>query len=1557
MTLRTRALAVAVAASFAVPAAISAGPEAAAAEVAIDCTRDGSLYACTLPTDNPVLVPVSFDQILDGVRAAGGSPVADPAMWITGWGGGGSNGSRIGSGSGNFDGGTGASGGSAQIAVSPATFAQVFGTSSFHYSLGQLGTRGPGDSSYGGWGGGATVVSATPPSVATPGQPPPLWDVVLVAGGGGGGGGGGSDHSGRSGGRGGVVVSDFVTAKSAAGVRGSSGGAGNGYGGGDANLTGTGGAGGCGEAWCHGADGVGGFGGFGGNALSNASSNLYNPVITPGSGDGSTAFHQVPLRSPGAGGGVVRYQNNNTGIIPCGKSQIYLACGGGGGAGFGGGGAGDWKDDDGAGGLGGGGGGSYVAASTCDANGAPSVGSNDGHVVVHVDPAQDCSASLAMLAARQGAPADATAELSPATATDLADVVSPAPGTTSSIGRPQVVVRLADGATITSARLNGRDVTAQLHQSGGQTWRGRLGPDDGVVIGENTLVVKAERGPEQWYESTHWIHTSRARSQLVDIDVVDGGQALYGVVSRLGDDPVLTSYTLNGHDLPSGHVTRDLGPDQIRLSASTGLRHGVNRLAVTAHTTSGQLQRATETIRISSTDPIAGAGPDQRVHVHGRIRLDGSSSQPPRREKHQTLEHQWTLFGVPSGSSASLSGADTATPEFRADRPGRYIVLLTVTGRNGRTSTDAVTVTVEALPNAVIDTLATDPNGNPGVQLDSAWFCPAGSTDTSCNFQPNVAQTNTQVQLLVLYRDTLEVYRNESYALTKLDDLAKEISQLTVSDGNAQVPDSGKLVVVTLGSGTVTDMTNFSDAVVQIGMPAYPASVQSVAGPFSIVGIPGMTSGKAWNNFGREIGGGLAGSLVGYLKDSAFYSIESDEPQTGQRVFTFADVVNYKTRVVDGANVEVQLEYYDPSTRVYTATTLATFPTTGGGIGVVTFDPYTLAAVEAKKWTPDTPAIDWDSVKAQLQKAIADGDGAVIVSLGQMSGYTSEPTAADFQNGVLPAIRELGGQPDVFARAVNDNGTYSFVGSGGQGVESSSILTAGVPVRAGEDGTTPLPVTAGTLTGELRRAPDGRFIPSQGDPNALYRSEFNPVAYQAPSAWPLTPEAGATSADGAETALAWLAQCQLLAGGDVVVANVELWPGQDCATDTTKAVSGIPASNVVRQVALSLRTDYYDNVNLAFRDFGALQYGTLFSSGNSVFTAADFTAAQSQLESETADLAAAKAFFGNMAATLDSGEQAGAVFTAMNQVAMSVWQTYFAQEKTMTVTDYSAWSQAMSDGFLTGATTIATVFDDPVLSVTNAFQIAGLFGSSSSFYQTLINGPNTSAITDLAAWVLLTEQLLNTTLRVDQQILQVTELQKTGFPMALAAVASDWGRLNTVAANSQNAWAMSADDLNDAANLFSIPTRQQTWQGFASQLWDVGSYPSSFSATNFLCTQSNTGKGARPFLGAVQSGTPTGLGHGIQYWPVQTISTATSAGGRNYPTWIPYIMWEKGTNIPAPAATVEAIFAQPTTEVPDGGGAYGPWFWPEVFELTKELAGCSTTSVSTKAGSFYGDTG
>jgi len=89
--------------------------------------------------------------------------------------------------------------------------------------------------------------------------------------------------------------------------------------------------------------------------------------------------------------------------------------------------------------------------------------------------------------------------------------------------------------------------------------------------------------------------------------------------------------------------------------------------------------------------PVAQAGPDQAVHSidildhdgpYPVVYLDGSCSFDLNPGDTLSYSWAWCLDNsdpmIPDGSTATLSGANTATPSFTPDLPGEYCIKLTV---------------------------------------------------------------------------------------------------------------------------------------------------------------------------------------------------------------------------------------------------------------------------------------------------------------------------------------------------------------------------------------------------------------------------------------------------------------------------------------------------------------------------------------------------------------------------------------------------------------------------------------------------------------------------------------------------------------------------------------------------------------------------------------------------------------------------------------------------------------------------------------------------------------
>ena len=104
------------------------------------------------------------------------------------------------------------------------------------------------------------------------------------------------------------------------------------------------------------------------------------------------------------------------------------------------------------------------------------------------------------------------------------------------------------------------------------------------------------------------------------------------------------------------------------------------------------------TTRPANTAPTADAGADQTVTLGGTAQLDGSASSDP--DAGDVLSFAWSLLSRPTGSTATLTAANTPQPSFTVDRPGDYVAQLTVSDGKASTSDTVLVSTQNGPPTA-----------------------------------------------------------------------------------------------------------------------------------------------------------------------------------------------------------------------------------------------------------------------------------------------------------------------------------------------------------------------------------------------------------------------------------------------------------------------------------------------------------------------------------------------------------------------------------------------------------------------------------------------------------------------------------------------------------------------------------------------------------------------------------------------------------------------------------------------------------------------------------------
>ncbi len=188
----------------------------------------------------------------------------------------------------------------------------------------------------------------------------------------------------------------------------------------------------------------------------------------------------------------------------------------------------------------------------------------------------------------------------------------------------------------------------------------------------------------------------------------------------------------------------------------------------------GALTSIADSIKVSTVNsaPVADAGADKSARVNEPVTLDGTLSSDADGE---VLTYKWTFTSKPEGSAAVLNDDTAVTPHFTLDKPGNYVLSLSVSDGQQSSVEDSVTVnSINSAPVAnaganqsgkVQDTITLDASSSSDVDgnlLTYAWAITSKPTDSSATLNDPTA-----------VNPTFTIDKSGSYVV-----------QLTVNDGH-----------------------------------------------------------------------------------------------------------------------------------------------------------------------------------------------------------------------------------------------------------------------------------------------------------------------------------------------------------------------------------------------------------------------------------------------------------------------------------------------------------------------------------------------------------------------------------------------------------------------------------------------------------------------------------------------------------------------------------------------------------------------------------------------------
>lgn len=679
----------------------------------------------------------------------------------------------------------------------------------------------------------------------------------------------------------------------------------------------------------------------------------------------------------------------------------------------------------------------------------------------------------------------------------------------------RVVVRVPARTTRLSVRVGGRDVTRRFRRGGGSRRVAHLTLRDGLRYGVNQLVVLARRRGARPVLDAHSFVLARRDPDLVQLRVrrgpvttlgvrVAGGLALAPqhfaqlrtITRRLSvmQRRRTVRLWLNGR-----RVTRALNRSRLtrwnaRLSATHGLRYGVNRLRIlVAEPKRGRYALVRRRFRIGRSRPLAAAGRDIGTRLGRRVRLDGRRS----RVAGGRMDQSWRIVSKPRGSRAKLRRAGSARPFLKPDRQGRYVVRNSVRAVKARAargiaaqvSADQVTLTAGPEPLLVPFQGLTTGGGQAGIQV--------GGT-----FYRNPSPNGRSMQWLTLNRSTLDSTTAQN---NWLDGTGSGEHGLNTFTQALSGQDLDQLVILSFpgGSGPPVQQDQidaFNSALAAIGVGPISSDVLQAQSKLVIAGVPTGGAGS-----GQYIHGGASvDGLTGWLMPDGMPA-----PSGATRYRVQPERPTFNTSLASSAATNtMSIRSQQVSDNLPSGAT--------GGFQVVLIDPTDFTPVDHRVFPTNGLAdvVSGPTAMAQYLNSHASSPTNVAV---QSIGHVTDPQPPENPNSPNPgddawramvsALTAYGANPHTLYSA---NGAYAFVG--GTKLDRTEVAQSSSSVvidpAAGKNQT-------GTLAGRAGMRDDGYFTPAAVDASKSFEFSLYDIAFKAATPWPFTAGAPGVSAGAA----------------------------------------------------------------------------------------------------------------------------------------------------------------------------------------------------------------------------------------------------------------------------------------------------------------------------------------------------------------------------------------------------------------------------------------------------------